>query len=164
MLRDIFLRQRTERNRLIRHQQPLPLEYCVLEGVGGVANRLSVGQEGEGFDRFIVDIAGYIDDQENCLTFDLRPSAKLVWHKTNDRLPRLDIYIPNKLSRRLIELYVTKRIDRVQLHTQIAVVGEEIGNLDGFPESFPLLGDAEHLYFRRARCGLLSVITSLRKN
>jgi hypothetical protein len=164
MLRDIFVRQRTERKRLIRHQQPLPLEYCVLEGVGGVANRLRVGQDGEGFDRFIVDIAGYIADEENHLTFDLRPSAKLIWHKTNDGSPRLDIYIPNKLLRRLIELYVTKRIDRVQLHTQIAVVGEEMGNFDGFPEGFPLLGDADHLYFRRAQCGLLSVITSLRKN
>jgi len=162
MLRDIFVRQRTERNRLISHQQPLPLEYCVLEGVGAVANRLGVGQEGEGVDRFIVEIAGYIDDGENLLTFDFRPSAKLVWHKTSDRSPRLDIYIPNKLSRRLIELFATKRIDRVKLHTQIAVIGEEMGN--GFPQGFPPLGDANHLYFRRAQCGLLSVITSLGKN
>ena len=123
MLRDIFVRQRTERNRLISHQQPLPPEYCVLEGVGAVANRLGVGQEGEGVDRFIVEIAGYIDDGENLLTFDFRPSAKLVWRKTSDRSPRLDIYIPNKLSRRLIELFATKRIDRVKLHTQIAVIG-----------------------------------------
>jgi hypothetical protein len=164
MLRDIFVRQRTERNRVISHQQPLPLEYCVLGGVGAVANTLRVGQEGEGFDRFIVEIAGYIDDEENHLTFDFRPSAKMVWNKTNDHSPRLDIYIPNNLSRRLIELYGTKRIDRVKLHTQIAVIAEQIGNLDGFPEGFPLLGDADHLYFRRAQCGLLSVITSLGKN
>jgi hypothetical protein len=164
MLRDIFVRQRTERNRVISHQQPLPLEYCVLEGVGAVANTLRVGQEGEGFDRFIVEIGGYIDDEENHLTFDFRPPAKMVWNKTNDHSPRLDIYIPNNLSRRLIELYGTKRIDRVKLHTQIAVIAEQIGNLDGFPEGFPLLGDADHLYFRRAQCGLLSVITSLGKN
>jgi hypothetical protein len=164
MLRDIFVRQRTERNRLISRQQQLPLEYCVLEGVGAVANRLRVGQEGEGFDRFIVEIAGYIDDEENRLTFELRSEAKMIWNKTNDHSPRLDIYIPNKLSRPLMELYVTKRIDRVKLHTQIAVIGEEIGNLDDFPEGFPLLGDADHLYFRRAQCGLFSVITSLRKN
>src|SRR5271166_5949348 len=98
MLRDIFVRPRTEWNRLIRHQQPLPLEYCVLEGVGAVANRLGFGQEREGVDRFIVEIAGYIDDEENRLTPELRPSAQLVWNKTNDRSPRLDIYIPNKLS------------------------------------------------------------------
>ena len=60
-------------------------------------------------------------------------------------------YIPNNLSQRLIELYVTKRINRVKLHSQIAVIGEEIGNLDGFPEGFLLLGDAGHLYFRRAQ-------------
>ena len=164
MLRDIFVRQRTERSRLISHQQPLPLEYCVLEGVGAVANRLRVGQEGEGFDEFIVEIAGYIDDEENHLTFFFRPSARIVWNKANDNSPRLNIYIPNKLLQRLIELYVTKRIDRVQLYAHIAVIEEEIGSLGGFPEGFPLLGDADHLYFRHAHCGLLSVITSLGKN
>jgi len=153
-LRDIFVRQRTERNRLSSHQQPLPLDYCVLEGVGAVVNSLRVGQQGEGFDRFIVEIAGYIDREENLLTFELRPSAKMVWIKTNYHTSRLDIYIPNNLSHRLIELYVTKRIDRIKLHTQIAVIREEMGNLDGFPEGFPLLGDADHLYFRHAQCGL----------
>ncbi len=164
VLRDIFVRQRTERNRLVGHQQPLPLEYCVLEGVGAVTNRFRVGQEGESFDRFTFEIAGYIDDEEDLLTFDFRPSTKMIWNNTNDRSPRLDIYIPNNLLQRLVELYVTKRIDGVQLHTQITVIGEEIGNLDSFPEGFPLLGDADRLYFRRAQCGLLSVITSLRKN
>jgi hypothetical protein len=165
MLRDIFVRQRTERNRLVGHQQPLPLEYCVLEGVGAVANGLRIGQDAEGFDRSIVEISGYIHDEENLLTFELRPSAKLVWNQTNDLFPRLVVYIPNKLSQRLIELYVTKRIDRVKLNTQIAVFGEEIGNLDGLPEGFPPLGDADHPAFSpRARCGLLSVVASLRKN
>jgi hypothetical protein len=125
---------------------------------------LRVGQEREGFDQFIVDIAGYIDDEENYLTFDFRPSAKMVWNNGNDHSPRLDIYIPDNLSRCLIELYGTKRIDRVQLHAQIAVIVEEIGNLDGFPEGFALLGDVDHLHFRHAQCGLLSVMTSLGKN
>src|SRR5271166_4694294 len=102
MLRDIFVRQRTERDRLIRHQQALPLEYCVLEGVGAVANRLGVGQKGEDVDRFIVEIAGHIDDEENLLTFDFHRSAKIVWNQTHHHSPRLDIYIPNNLSRRLI--------------------------------------------------------------
>jgi len=89
MLRDIFVRRRTEGNGLSDHQQPLPLEYCVLEGVGAAASSLRVGQEGEGVDRFIVEIAGYIDDEENLLT--LRRSAKMVWNKTNDHSPRMDI-------------------------------------------------------------------------
>ena len=151
MLRDIFVRQRTERNRLISHQQPLPPEYCVLEGVGAVANRLGVGQEGEGVDRFIVEIAGYIDDGENLLTFDFRPSAKLVWRKTSDRSPRLDIYIPNKLSQRLTELFATKRIDRVKLHTQIAVIAEEMGN--GFPQGFPRLATPTTCIFAARSAG-----------
>ena len=41
---------------------------------------------------------------------------------------------------------------------QIAVIGEEIGNLDGFPEGFLLLGDAGHLYFRCAQRGVVSVV------
>jgi len=102
MLRDIFVRQRTEWNRLVGHQQPLPLEYCVLEGVGAVASSLRVGQEGEGVDRFTVEIAGYIDDEENLLTFDFRPSAKMVWNKTNDS-PRLDIYIPKSQLQNYLE-------------------------------------------------------------
>jgi hypothetical protein len=162
-LRDIFVRQRTNRDRLITPQRPLPLEYYVLEGVGDVVNRLRVGQDEEGFDRFVVEIAGYIGDKD-LLTFESRPPAKMVWNKTNDHSPRLDIYIPKHLSRRLIELYVTKRIDRVQFYTKIAVNREEIDNLDGFPERLLLLSDADRLYFHHAQCGLFSVITSLGKN
>jgi hypothetical protein len=163
ILRDIFVRQRTRQDRLITIQRPLPLEYHVLEGVGNVVNRLRVGHDEEGFDRFVVEIAGNIDD-EDLWTFESRLSAKMVWHKTNDHSPRLDIYVPKHLSRRLIELYITKRIDRVQLYTKIAVIVEETGTLDGFPEGFPLLGDVDHLHFRRAHCRLLSVMTSLGKN
>jgi hypothetical protein len=163
MLRDTFVRQRLEQDRLIGLQRPLPVAYYVLEGVGAVVKRLRAGQEEDGFGRFVVEIAGYIDD-EDLLTFESRPSAKMVWNKTNDHSPSLNIYIKNNLLRRLIELYVTKRIDRVKLYTKIAVIREEIGSLDGFPEGFPLLGDADLLYFRHRQCGLFSVITSLGTN
>jgi hypothetical protein len=156
-LRDIFVRQRTEQNRLSGHRQGLPLEYCVLEGVGAVANRLS--QEREAVDYFIVEIVGYVDDEDNRLTFQFRPAAKMVWNKANDHSPRLYIYIPNNLSRHLTELFVTKRIDRVELLMQIVTIGEGIGNLDFFPQDFQLLAEAD-----RSRCGLLSVTTSLEKN
>jgi hypothetical protein len=157
LLRDIFVGQRKEQNRLIGHWQPSPLEHCVLEGVGSVANRLD--QEGEGVDHFIVEIAGYVDDEDNRLTFQFRPSVKMVWNKTNDRSPRLDIYIPNNLSRNLVELFVTKRIDKVELLIQTATIGKIIGSLDLFTEDFALLADTN-----RSHCGLLSVTTSLQKN
>jgi hypothetical protein len=159
LLRDIFVRQQTDQNRLSAHWQGLPLEYCVLEGVGTVANSLNVDQEGEGLGHFIVEIAGYVEDGENRLTLQFYPSAILVWNKTNDRYPRLGIYIPNRLTRHLIELFVSKRIDRVELLTQIVTVGKGIGNLDRFPQNFPLLAGAD-----RSPCGLLSVTTSLEKN
>jgi hypothetical protein len=111
-LRDIFVRQRTEQNRLSGHRQGFPLEYCVLEGVGAVSNRL--GQEKEGVEYFIVEISGYVDDEDNRLTFQFRPSAKMVWNKTNEHSQKMDIHIPNSLSRHLIELFVTKRIDKVE--------------------------------------------------
>jgi hypothetical protein len=163
-LRDIFFQQGAERNRIIRHQQPLSLEYCVLEGLGAVANVLTVGLEGMDFDRFLVDITGYVDDEANHSIYELRPTGKMIWSKTNERSPRLDIYIPNNLSRHLIELYVTKRIDRVQLSIQIAVIGDQAGNLNGLPDGFPLVSEADHLFFRRVQCELLSVYTSIGKN
>jgi len=91
------------------------------------------------------------------------PSAKIVWNHLNEHSLRSDNYISSNLLRHLVELYVTKRIDRVQLSIQIAVIGEQIGNLDVLPEGFPLLGEAGRLHFRRMQCELLSVYTSLAK-
>jgi len=122
-------------------------------GRRGCRERAEGWPGGEGVDHFIVEIPGYVDDEENRLTFQFRPSAKMVWNKTNDPSPRLEIYIPNNLSQRLIELYITKRIDRVELLKKIATFGEGVGNLDLFPQDFPLLAEADR-----------SQTTSLEKN
>ena len=163
-LLDIFFRQRAGRRKILEPEHPLSLEYCVLEGVGAVANALTVGTEGIDFDRFVVDISGYFDSEEVSSSYDLRPAARMVWNKTEDRTPRLDIYIPNNLLRHLTELYVTKRIDRLQMAMLIAVTGNKSENIEGLQEGFPLLGESEHLSFRRVQCELLSVYTSMGKN
>lgn len=163
-LRDIFFRQVRKSIAIVRREQSVGLEYCVLQGMGSVANSLTVGRDGVDFDRFIVDISGFLAEEDFDPIYQLRPTAKMIWNDLNARSPRLDIYIPNTLLRRLIELYVTKRIDKVQLATQIAVVGDQSGNISGIPEAFPLLGEAEHLFFRRVQCQLLSVYTSIGKN
>ena len=164
VLRNILYRRRTEPARIISYQQPLSLEYCVLEGIGAVANALTVGQEPADVHQFVVHIAGYTEDEEDNPSFGLRPTAKMVWKNLNEHSLRSDIYISIILFRHLVELYVTKRIDRVQLSIQIAVIGEHLGSLDVLPEGFPLLGEAGHLHFRRMQCDLLSVYTSLAKN
>ncbi len=165
VLQSIFYRQRRGPARIRGYRQPSSVEYCGLEGIGAVANRLNVGQEQTDIDRFSVHIAPYVvEDEEHHRSIVLRPSANLVWNNSNEHSPRSDIYIPNKLSRHLVELYVTKRIDRVQLSIQIAIIGDHRGNLDALPDGFPLLGDAGHLHFRRTQCELLSVYTSLANN
>jgi hypothetical protein len=163
MLQDIFFRQLAVQNNVIRLQQSSSQEYCVLEGVGAVANALTVGRAGVDFDRFIVYISGYNDDEDLFLGYDLRPSARMIWNKSDDRSPRLDIYIPKNISRHLTELYVTKRIDTVKLSVQMGVAGNQAED-DSQPEGFPLLSEAEHLYFRRVQCELLSVYTSIGKS
>jgi hypothetical protein len=161
-LRNLFHRQLTATNRIISLQQTL--EYCVLEGVGAVDNALTVGQQRLDFDRFLVHIARNIGTEEEHPVVELRPSARMIWNHLNEPSPRLDIYIPNNISRHLVEFYVTKRIDRVQLSIQIAVVGDRMTTLDGLPEGIPLLDEAGQLHFRRTQCELLSVYTSLARN
>jgi hypothetical protein len=161
-LRDIFFRERTGASRIIQQEHSLSLEYCVLEGLGAVPNALTVGREGMDFDRFVVDISGYSEVEEVPSILEPRAPARMIWNNTNDRSPRLDIYIPNNLTRHLIELYVTKRIDKVLLSMQIAVAGNHSANLNASSDVFPLLNEAENLLFRRVQCDLLSVYTSLR--
>jgi len=142
----------------------LSLEYCVLEGVGAVANAVTVGQEAMDIDQFVVHIAGCDEDEDDRPSFELRPSARMVWKHLEGRAPRSELYISNNLLRHLVELYVTKRIDRVQLSIQIAVIGENGHGGEAPPDGVPLLGEAGHLHFRRTQCELLSVYTSLTKN
>src|SRR5579871_3726104 len=158
-LREIFYRQRRRRDDIL----PGPTDFCVLEGLGEVANALTVTQHGIDFDRFIVDISGEAseEDETGASEVSSRQPSRMIWNKTSDEAPRLDVYIPDNLSRRLVELYVSKRIDRVELSMQMAVVGNARETGEGLPDSFPLLGDEERLLFRRVRCDLLSVYTSI---
>jgi hypothetical protein len=163
-LRGLFYRRRAPSDKIIVHPETLRLEYCVLEGSGAVASALTIGPEGMDFDRFVVCIAGHVEDGPSDSNLNNRSSARMIWTNMDDSSPRLDIYIPNSLSRHLVELFVTKRIDRVQLSIQIAVIGEDVAQLEGLPDGFPLLGPADRLYFRRTQCELLSVYTSLGKS
>ena len=125
VLRDIYFRHRSGWRKILEPEPQLALEYCVLEGVGAVGNALTVGTEGIDFDRFVVDISGYFEAEGFPTRDDLRPPARMVWNKIEERSPRLDIYIPNNLFRHLTELYITKRIDSLQMAMLIAVTGNK---------------------------------------
>jgi hypothetical protein len=158
-IQNILFRQRVIQDNILLHPQPLAVEHCVLRGVGAVANALTVGEKGTDFDHFMVDVAPLT---QNGATFpEARPSAKMIWNDADPRSPWLEIYISNNMLRHLVELYVTKRIDRVAMFTQIGVTTEPFANTVSSPEVLPRLDLTGHLYFRHAQCELLSVFTSL---
>ena len=158
-INDILFRQRVVQNNILVHPRPLTLEYCVLHGIGAVANALTVGESGADFDHFVVDLASFTQNEENYP--EARPSARMIWSEVDPRSQRLEIYIWNNTLRHLVELYVTKRIDKVVMFMQIAVIAEPSAKTGASPEILPLLDQTGHLYFRHTQCELLSVFTSL---
>lgn len=159
-INDILFRQRVIQNNALVHQpRPLTLQYCVLHGIGAVANALTVGEKGADFDHFVVDLASFMQKEQSYL--EARPSARMIWSEVDPRSQRLEIYVSNNMLRRLVELYVTKRIDSVTMFIQIAVIGEPFANTGASSEIMPLLDQTGHLYFRHMQCELLSVFTSL---
>jgi hypothetical protein len=158
-INDIRFRQQVIRNNILTYPRPLTLEYCVLHGIGAVANALTVGETATHFDHFVVDVASFMQNEENYL--EPRQSARMFWSEADPSSPRLEIYISNNMLRHLVELYVTKRIDKVAMFMQIAVNVEPFATTGVRPEILPLLDQSGHLYFRHTQCELLSVFTSL---
>ena len=158
---DIIRQQRIIPSRDIPYMLPSSLEYSVMSGVGTVANALSVGDSGTSFNRFEVDVAAFLQTDENFAPYELHRSAKMIWNDVDVNSPRLEIYVQPKMLRHLVELYVTKRIDTVIMSMKIAVTRQPTtGRSSGF-ELLPLLDQDGRLYFRRTQCELLSVQASL---
>jgi hypothetical protein len=163
---DVNFHEITRQSRMapsnIRVRRPSSsLQYCILHGVGTVANALSVGEKGTTFRRFDVGVAALIQPGESIDFTDLNRSARMIWNEVNVHSPRLEIYVQTKMLRHLVELYVTKRIDTVIMSMKIAVVLETITDLGIGPELLPILDKDGRLYFRRTHCELLSVHASL---
>ena len=158
---DIIRQQRIIPSRDIPYMLPSSLEYSVMSGVGTVANALSVGDSGTSFNRFEVDVAAFLQTDENFAPYELHRSAKMIWNDVDVNSPRLEIYVQPKMLRHLVELYVTKRIDTVIMSMKIAVTRQPIVNRSSGFELLPLLDQDGRLYFRRTQCELLSVRASL---
>jgi hypothetical protein len=139
----------------------LPMRYSILNGVGTVENALSVGDSDTTFNRFEVDVAAFIQTDEYFEPAELNRSAKMIWNDVDIEAPRLEIYVQPKMLRHLVELYVSKRIDRVIMSMKIAITRQPVGGAGSGSDLLPLLDRDGRLYFRRTQCELLSVRASL---
>ena len=132
------------------------LQYSILNGVGTVENALSVGNSDTTFNRFEVDVAAFLQTDEYFEPAELNRSAKMIWNDVDIEAPRLEIYVQPKMLRHLVELYVSKRIDKVIMSMKIAITRQPVGVASG-SDLLPLLDRDGRLYFRRTQCELLSV-------
>jgi hypothetical protein len=163
---DVTFNDIIRQDRIIpRHQAAgLPLssfQYSILNGVGTVENALSVGDGATTFNRFEVDVAAFVQTDENFEPAELNRSAKMLWNDVDVEAPRLEIYVQPKMLGHLVELYVTKRIDTVMMSMKIAITRQPMGGVGLGSERLPLLDKDGRLYFRRTQCELLSVQASL---
>jgi hypothetical protein len=136
---------------------PSSLQFSILNGVGTVENALSVGNSETTFNRFEVDVAAFIHTDEYFEPAELNRSAKMIWNDVDIEAPRLEIYVQPKMLRHLVELYVSKRIDKVIMSMKIAITRQPVGGAASGSELLPLLDRDGRLYFRRTQCELLSV-------
>src|SRR6201996_4474461 len=162
---DVIFNDITRQDRIVpRHQVAgLPLsslQYSILNGVGTVENALSVGDGATTLNQFEVDVAAFVQTDENFEPAELNRSAKMLWNDVDVEAPRLEIYVQPKMLRHLVELYVTKRIDTVVMSMKIAIT-RQLGGVGIGAERLPLLDKDGSLYFRRTQCELLSVQASL---
>jgi hypothetical protein len=125
---DIIRQQRIIPSADIARLLPSSLEYSLLNGVGTVANALSVGDGGTSFNRFEVDVVAFVQTNETFAPYELHRSAKMIWNDVDIHSPRLEIYVQPKMLRHLVELYVTKRIDTVIMSMKIAVTRQPIAD------------------------------------
>jgi hypothetical protein len=140
---------------------PASVQHSVLHGVGTVENALSVGDRAKTFDRFAVDVAAFVQTDENLAPSERPRSARMIWNEFDVRAPRLQIYVQTKMLRHLVELYVTKRINTVIMSMKIAIVRQMTVDTRQDSELLPVLDKDGRLYFRRTQCELLSVQASL---
>lgn len=133
------------------------LQYSILNGVGTVENALSVGNSDTTFNRFEVDVAAFLQTDEYFEPAELNRSAKMIWNDVDIEAPRLEIYVQPKMLRHLVELYVSKRIDKVIMAMKIAITRQPMGGAGSGSDLLPLLDRDGRLYFRRTQCELLSV-------
>src|SRR5277367_4828161 len=82
---DLVLQQRiTPFNPIVRVPR-VSLRHSVLHGVGTAANALSVGDRANTFDRFAVDVAAFVQTEEDIALH--HRSAKMIWNEIDIRSP-----------------------------------------------------------------------------
>src|SRR6478609_3113011 len=84
---DIMRQQRIISNDQIARLPAASLQYSVLNGVGTVANALSVGESATTFSRFEVDVAAFVQANENFAPSELNRLAKMIWNDVDIQAP-----------------------------------------------------------------------------
>ena len=84
-----------------------------MNGVGTVANALSVGDSGTSFNRFEVDVAAFLQTDENFAPYELHRSAKMIWNDVDVQAPRLEIL--QRYSQQKIPFLLPRLSTRVSL-------------------------------------------------
>jgi hypothetical protein len=158
---DIVRQQRMASGNPLARMSRSSLQYSVLRGVGTAANALSVGDGASTFDRFAVDVAAFMQAEEDLAHPEHHRLAKMIWNEVDVRSPRLQIYVQTKMLRHLVELYVTKRIDTVIISMKIVIERHVIVDTGPNSQLLPVLDAEGRLYFRRTECELLAVQASL---
>jgi hypothetical protein len=157
--KDIFRQQRiTPFNSIVRVPRSSQ-KHSVLHGVGTAENALSVGDRANIFDRFAVDVAAFVQTEEDDILH--HRAAKMIWNEIDIRSPRLQVHVQPRILRHLVELYLTKRIDSVRMSMKIAIERQIIEDTGPNTDLLPVLDSDGRLYFRRTECELLAVQTSL---
>jgi hypothetical protein len=138
-------------NDLIRLQRMTPFspivrapprspQHPVLHGVGTATNALSVGDAANVFDHFAVDVAAFVQAEEDFALPQHHRSAKMIWNEVDIRSPRLQIHVQPKMLRHLVELYVTRRIDTVIISMNIAIERKTLVDLNPYYRFLTVMG------------------------
>ena len=140
-------------------RRPSSLVDYAIEGVvhSGAA-------EGDGpSDPFLVYLSGYAqaDRMDRYEDFDQRSVCYIATDLRPDYAWRANIYIERALFRRLVELYVSRRIDAARISVLLKVLRDPSGAVEVPSLDHPMLRFSHDRHDRHSRAHLMSVQTSL---
>ena len=159
-LRDIvYQRYHSPLNFLGRDRPPAVEDYAI-EGAVHLPAR-----DGDGYDEAsLVYVSGYDTIDADGIDADADWDHRSPCYISTDRQMEYswctNIFIQNRVFRRLVELYSSKRIDALRLTVKLHIVRGPSENLELPTLTFPMLGPSGGLSFQHVRCQLLSVYTS----
>jgi hypothetical protein len=151
----VFQRQGNRLDGFGARYAPSVVDYAI-EGV--MRSGPPAAGDDEVSDSFLVYLSGYEDNDrlDRGEDFDQRSVCYIATDQRPDHAWRSNIYVSRFLFRRLVELYVSKRIDCVRISILLQVLRDPSGAID-----VPVLGYPSDRHRQHSRAHLMSVQTSL---